>query len=670
MTTEDTIKEALIKPNPEEVGTWLREQGLMTIVVIDDLLDPLRWSDLPEETRDGFALDVERNEQLSEWLAEGGLSLPSSVASEEDEDYLSRLQDRLSENPALQALWKQHVKPYIPTDDSDVRKLVSNLKELGLTVVSGGPRNRPKLPESVSVIFLDYSLDDQDEHASINELKSIYTELEGGPLPIVVLMSVLELSEVQEQKVRDQTNTMPGMFYGFHKSKLGDGNLYLVLSIIARTLPNAQGLQLFRDAIADATMEVANQVSELVESLTLEDYALIQLLSLNSDGQPLGDYVLWLLSTYFAQQMAQNRGVRDTQARVDRMVFDTIPITNWGPSDAFARAYQSAIFAPADEDITAPSFPTLTKEALKQSGDQDKIVVLHFGDIFVEEKTKTAFMVATPECDLAFGGTRAFPEDRSVMLIPGKLVCADIPFQKGTETRLRTELFEWDENRWRIEWYIKKAKTIPLQEFKEWAEDEGIPRRRVKQIRFPFAAEIQQVYAADLTRVGVPVTPPLFQTLQATIYVATSEKKPAQICDPISAGAYVFSSPRYCKCTLNDKLLWTLRDKLPEVMERVKRMPDASRLERIPEDKLAEFKSNCETRAQKNLEEFKELAANISSFDSLRGPHKLDSPDGLNKVGRWLTITNTRPTNNYQAETILLVHLEAEDIDTVTIANS
>jgi hypothetical protein len=42
----------------------------------------------------------------------------------------------------------------------------SNLKELGLTVVSGGIRNKPTLPESESVIFMDYSLEVQDQDAS------------------------------------------------------------------------------------------------------------------------------------------------------------------------------------------------------------------------------------------------------------------------------------------------------------------------------------------------------------------------------------------------------------------------------------------------------------------------------------------------------------------------
>lgn len=648
-------------PAPKEFGRLLREKELSTVLVIDDLLDPPLWSALLDDNRNSFISDIERDEKLYKWLEEKDLLPPRSIASQKAETYLENIEALLNENQALELIWNEHVLTSFE-GKSVVQELVSNLEALGLNVISVGVQGKLEIPKSMSVIFLDFTLEERDRNAPINVLNSIYARLDSDSVrPMVVLMSQNNLTAEEEYWVRDETKTMPGMFCSYHKSLLKGINLHLLLKTLAGTLANAQSLQLFSNAVADATVDAANKVAALVKEVRLEDYALIQLLSLHSDGHPLGDYVLWLLATYFAQHLSQNKKVQASQEQIDRMVFDIPPVTSWGPSEAFSRAYKAAIFAPVTKDFKGSNFPALTSEAENNSGDSSKIVVLHFGDVFVEGTTKRAYMIASPECDLAFGGGRAFPKNRSVVLIPGKLVHANTPFQKGTENHLRTEMFEWNDQNWRIEWRLKEVLTVPLGEFRQWTEDKSTPREHVKQIRFQFASEIQRAYAADLTRVGVPVIPPLVQSFEATIFVRNVRKKAEKICEPISTGALLFTTSRYCKLMFQDKLYQTFLAKLPVAIQLAQKMPSNSELERIQTDKRAAVLEKCQSQAQKNVEELMSIDFSMSTLDLMRNPHEYENLNKPLKIFSWLMITTQRPSQCEDGEPILTIYLEAEE---------
>ena len=204
-------------------------------------------------------------------------------------------------------------------------------------------------------------------------------------------------------------------------------------------------------------------MSSLVRRLTLEDFALIQLLSLNADGHPLGDYLLWLAGVYFKQQLGRGDGVQSSKEDVDRMVFAALPMTEWGPSDAFLSAYRAAMFADADSDISSNRYPALDEKAKVLSGNSSSIVALHFGDLFVQEVTprRRAYIVMTPECDLAFGGSRPFPREHTVVLVPGNMIPGR-PFTVSGENTARKELLHWKDEDWKIQWRVKEGSDCQI----------------------------------------------------------------------------------------------------------------------------------------------------------------------------------------------------------------
>ena len=221
------------------------------------------------------------------------------------------------------------------------------------------------------------------------------------------------------------------------------------------------------------------------------------------------------------------------------MVFATLPITAWGPSDSFLSAYRAAVSADADSDISSNRYPTLDKNATKDSGKPNDIVALHFGDLFVQEKggSQTAYIVLTPECDLAFGGSRSFPHNRSVVLLPGKMT-NELPFKASAENAARTELVHWKGKDWKIEWRVKQAENVPLGEFQKWAKEKEL--ERVARIEFLFAAAVLSAYVGNLTRVGLPVVPPQFQPQNARVYVEDWNKNLIPVCDTIIMGQTSF----------------------------------------------------------------------------------------------------------------------------------
>ena len=99
------------------------------------------------------------------------------------------------------------------------------------------------------------------------------------------------------------------------------------------------------------------------------------------------------------------------------------------------------------------------------------------------------------------------------MFIPGQLEKLGEP--RGNST-LRTELFKYNQESYRILWQPKQLRASPYRDVEKWLSDQRFIR--VARLRMPFSLEIQHYFANQLTRVGVPVPPPFYQPLQVALY--------------------------------------------------------------------------------------------------------------------------------------------------------
>ena len=652
-------------PAPATVGKWLQDHGMGAIIVVDDLLDPPIWSNLSEETRTAFQGAIEEDiTGIEDWLNERGLLPPRNSQGEEADDYLARLNDVLDTNPSLRRIWDRFFDPERLEGGRVVTKLVASLKALdGPTIHSSGIRPRVEVPAELSLIFLDYSLDTSDDDAAITILKDLYRDLrdlgKSSP-PVVVLMSSHDLTEDQRQRVQNETNTMRGMFHGVNKSYLEDLHLYVLLCSIVESLDQARKLQQFASAINAAVTTAAKDAASVADRLSLEDYTYLQLLSLHGDGQPLGGYVLWLLSSYFARQLTKDSEVHTAQRQIDQLVFPSPPMESFGQSLAFVEAYQSAVFDVYDEedyaDLHEGGQPL---DAQLQQQHDVPYVVLHFGDLFYDETKNRVHLVVTPECDLAFGGSRDFPGDRHVLFIPGELINIDGPFTPVKKDRPRTELFLLNGHAYRIEWILKQATTVALMDVAAW-QTEGKATRRIARMQFAFAAEIQRAYAADLTRIGSPVTPPLAQSLSARIYIANPEEKPVQLGESVVSGAaLILYSERFQKYILRDTLLHYLCDHLEEALAIAGTAPteDEYRSAGVQETHIQNRRSRAETQAGLRKRQLQELVAQLPFVHSLRGPFEINKSV---KAGEHITLFAQPLDSTKKATTVVSIVFETE----------
>ena len=655
---------------PTGIRARLKESGVNNAMVIDDSLDagPEQWGQLLSADRDRILDFIEDHPDLGRWLDDENLNAPLGVGEAIAEHYLQNLKKRLSDNEDLRKLWDDIIEPSIGDAKKQVEGLINRLKDLGLDVYPSGIRHPTVPPEDVSVkvIFLDYALDTTNEDdpaaASIKEFNRIENIMGSSNKPIVVLMSSRTmLAPADEVRFRKCTGIMPGMFFRFQKDDLQGISLDLIMSDIAENRDKAVHLERFIKAVSMASWTAANEVSSLVQGLTLEDFALIQMLSLNADGHPLGEYVLWLTGVYFKQLLERSEDVRDIKQIVDRLEFTAPPLTEWGPSGSFLSAYRAAVFADADPDISSNGYLPLDERAKAKSGKQENIVTLHFGDIFVKEKnaSPTAYIVLTPECDLVFGGSRPFTHSRAVILLPGNM-SDDHPFKMPGDTATRSELLQWNEKDWRIQWRVKEAESVCLGNFRNWSK--AMKLRRVARMEFSFASDIQRAFVGNLTRVGLPVVPPQFQPQNATIYVQGWNKRLLLLSDPIQNGAYLVSSPQLAqpKCILSDYVLLEIHKNLPRATELATRMPTEDELGDLPESQKEPLKTGAKTRTESNATELRTFSESPEAIMALKGPHDLANLAAEIELS-YVTITSKANILGSHAKTVLTIHLESPE---------
>lgn len=515
----------------DAIRARLSEREITKFVVIDDAFDIPTRESLDALCIDQFWADVKDKEDAVKELTEIGLKCedPFDMTPEQTTTLYARVPGLNAAREACTQLFSG-----VLGKKKEVERFIKPLEdELKLTAVRLSSEQE-FTETSARLIFLDYYLGPEKSgeaiQAAVQRAESIYKAYpEHGEKPLIILMSSFEDVAMHKEEFRKRSRLIGGMFEFVPKKDLGNRDrLFLKVGSWAMGLAEGYKIQHFVEAIERSTKEATFQFVDGIKALTLEDYGHIQRLSLQEDGHPLGDYMLWLFGSFFGDLLFHKQlDVRKHQKTLDALWVDHAPPCQQPPSIKLAEMYRAALFDPSVEELGPHPLETSTKDEPH----------MRLGDLFLKDTTNEVFLVISPECDLAFSprGKRGCDPDQSVLLIPGILQPIHEPLPKGSD--LRTELFEHNGSAYRILWNKKQVRSERLGKIGNCLRTFHYERRA--RFRLPYALMIQQAFAADLTRVGMPVAPPIYRPVVLHAYTEGSDGKPAALHEPQENAAFL-----------------------------------------------------------------------------------------------------------------------------------
>jgi hypothetical protein len=397
-------------------------------------------------------------------------------------------------------------------------------EHLGCAPVTRGT-TLPHESGDVDFVFLDYYLETGKgggDDAAKAESKRVAREIvdatkASGHQPIIVLMSSRPPSEDDRRELRNDLDLVEDVFYFFPKSDFADPDLlYLKIEALKKRRTFGIGAQRFAEALGLAVSDASKALVERIYDLRIEDYVLVHALSLREEGEPLGDYMLWLFGAFVGRELLEsNASVKGARGHLDEMRASELLPFHLLPSSALRDMYGAALYADVDGLASAVA-STESGETVVANAP------LRLGHVFQNTEGKV-WVVINADCDLM---SRPASEDApaddplhldnpelSIVLLPGNLFALDKPVSNSA---LRTDLYDdKGEARW-ISWQPGQVITVPYVKIDMWAEESGA--RVVKRIRPEYALHLQREFSAKLTRVGLPVSPPIAHPVTGRLY--------------------------------------------------------------------------------------------------------------------------------------------------------
>ncbi len=502
--------------------------GITRVALVDDAYDSPSVNALNSGEIDDFWGRIERDRDLIQELA----SYKEGVSSADDIDdrLLISLWDNIDNlkklrEPCINALFANRLAM-----KGRVDKIAEHFRTLGLEIETVGSEGLPD--RGTKLVFIDYILNPaaiQDRGRRATEkAKEIYGRIESdAEKPFIVLMSEQPDAKAQQETFRKESGLLAGLF-GFRPKEdlLEADRLYVDLTTWSIDMPARHSIQHFIETLAKSLNDASKQFIERIKELSFEDYANIQYLSLQPDGQPLGEYILWLYKSYLLHLVHDKDEVISLEKKLDELSFNKYYPSQSLPSTRLAEIYRCA--------LTEPGVGKL--EAHPWSSKKEKEPYIQFGDIFRRKGSLEVLVVINAPCDLAYapGSSRPFPKERSIFHEHGTLVKLSEVLQANL---CRTELFEHEGEAYRIIWDHRQVISKKYGEVWQWLKEEKY--ERIARLKLPFALDVQQVFASNLTRIGMPVKPPFYKTADVEVYCEGPNGECLLLDEPIKGGAFL-----------------------------------------------------------------------------------------------------------------------------------
>ncbi len=312
-------------------------------------------------------------------------------------------------------------------------RISRNLKNLDIEVTEIGSDLSADMGKfktnEFDLILIDYYLgaveNETAVETAVKNIRLIHSQYPDGKKPATLLMSSLSNVEARAAEFFEKGKVMEGISRFSAKQDLEDSDLIkLIVGILNKEFKSRDQLEKYGEAITQAANQALIEFKESVSKLSVEDFIFIQHTVLQADKQPLGEYLAWLFSSYWGHLLFKDPNFQSQSDAISFFYVQEQPIVHRQPSVILSDMYMSALFETFTNDISEHPF-----------FEHDH---LHLGDLLVSDYHKEVWMVINPECDLA-----RIPIDRSVFLLPGRLIPIGQEPPSGEEEFARTEFFKY-----------------------------------------------------------------------------------------------------------------------------------------------------------------------------------------------------------------------------------
>jgi hypothetical protein len=555
---------------PEEkhpIADCLRELGITQAAIIDDAYDSPTVESFDGGEIGDFWAAIEREQEM---LTELEQLLGRQVKKLEDIDneVIRKLWRGLDKLGKLSDPCRKQLFPTKLQKRAEVDTLSNHLKTLGLDPIAVGAENDYLPAPTVKLIFLDYVLNPA-ERANLGELATqkaiqMYSRTKSdAEKPFIILISAVPNAEQQKEKFREDSRLLGGLFGFIAREDIRDREkLYLKLYSLGIGNPTHHAIQRFVDELVKSVNLTAKEFEKKIRTLDIQDYSFVQLFSLHEDGHPLGDYILWLFEAALAYMFCNCEGVQREQSKLDKLEFKEYLPWQTQPSTRLAEIYRYA--------LTEPAVAELGPHPLDETG---MMPLLRLGDIFIEKGTNSLLMVINAACDLMFAptGSHKCDPEQPIYFVPG--VLEPLNERKNGENVVRTELFEYDSRCYRIKWDYKHVHSQKYEAVWGYLKKEGYSR--ISRLRLPYALEVQQNFAANVTRIGMPVSPPIFDKADIEVYCYNDEdKKLNSVGEPILDGVVIIHAKGEDHFILTVDCISVLLDRIKAIVDRLEKQKE------------------------------------------------------------------------------------------------
>jgi hypothetical protein len=116
---------------------------------------------------------------------------------------------------------------------------------------------------------------------------------------------------------------------------------------------------------------------------------------------------------------------------------------------------------------------------------------------------------------------------------------------RSSSSGLRMEWLQYGNRNWRVTWEHQRVESMPLEHFDKWRKKNGY--KRIARLSLPYSLKLQQMWLAELGRVGLPVNLPFYDAFDVQLYGPNASGEWVPFGPNIKRAAIVSRHPRDSK---------------------------------------------------------------------------------------------------------------------------